>query len=318
MFGGGGPPIGGGGPPGRGAARPPLRRHPARAPGRRRPAAGAGARAGRARRRLHPAADGAREEAPHPDHAAHGVPGHAGAGHTPGRDHRAVHAAGTESRLVRHQPRPDAPPLRLRHRRRLRRALPRVDRGVGWRPVGPGPCHGPPGVVGHERPPGQGLPPPATTLARLLHRGEGRRGHEPHDQRHREPAAAAAGRVGPVRHSGPDDDRHHDLSLPHQRDAGRHHRLRRAATTGHHVVLVQAGLGARLRQGPRWDRAGAGRPLREPAGRPYRHRPQPAALQRRDASGHRRFVPRRQQLHRPYQRHLRAGLTADQRLRPSR
>ncbi len=81
-------------------------------------------------------------------------------------------------------------------------------------------------------------------------------------------------------------------------------------------VWFKRALGARLRQGPRRDRARPGRPVREPAGRPHRHRPQPAALQRRDASRHRRFVQGRQQLHRPHQRHLRARLTAHQRARP--
>ena len=73
-------------------------------------------------------------------------------------------------------------------------------------------------------------------------------------------------------------------------DAGRHHRLRRAAAAGHHVDLVQAGVRARLRQGARRHRPGAGRPLREPAGRAHRHGAQPAALQRRDAPRHRRLA----------------------------
>ena len=62
---------------------------------------------------------------------------------------------------------------------------------------------------------------------------------------------------------------------------------------------------------------GAGRPLREPAGRTHRHGAQPAALQRRDPPRHRRLLPGRQQLHRTHQRRLRARLTGHQRLRPA-
>ena len=104
--------------PGRGPGRPALRRHPARAAGRRRPAPGGGARARRVRRRLHPAADAARVEEADADHAC--------SWSTPacacwppllvGLD-RPVHPARPEPRLLRHQPRPDAAPLRLRRRR---------------------------------------------------------------------------------------------------------------------------------------------------------------------------------------------------------
>ena len=134
------------------------------------------------------------------------------------RAHRPVHPARPEPGLLRHQPRPDA--TRTTTSRVVvahGAAVPGVHRRLGWRPVGPGPRHRPAGLVGDERPAHQGVPPPAAALARLLHRGEGRRGHEPHDERHREPAAAAAGRAGPVRHSGPDHGRHHGLPLRHQR-----------------------------------------------------------------------------------------------------
>ncbi len=46
-------------------------------------------------------------------------------------------------------------------------------------------------------------------------------------------------------------------------------------------------------------------------------RAQPPALQRGDPPRHRGLVPRRQQLHGAHQRHLRAGLTGHQRLRPA-
>ena len=110
---------------------------------------------------------------------------------------------------------------------------------------------------------------------------------------------------------------HHRLPVRHEREAGRHHGLLRAASARHHVDLVQAGLRARLRQGARRHRARAGRPLREPAGRPHRHGTQPSALQRRDTPRHRRLLPRRQQLHGANQRHLRTGVTGHQRLRPA-
>ena len=46
-------------------------------------------------------------------------------------------------------------------------------------------------------------------------RREGRRAHDPDDERHREPPAAPPGRPGAVRHPGPDDDRHHGHPLHH-------------------------------------------------------------------------------------------------------
>ena len=144
-------------------------------------------------------------------------PGHVRAGRVLGGDDRPVHPARPEPRLLRHQPWPDAAPLRLRRRGAHGGAVPGVDRRVGQRAVRAGAGDGPPRLVGHERPAHQGVPPPAAALARLLHRGEGGRRHEPHDERHREPAAAAAGRAGPVRHSGPDHGRHHGLPLRHQR-----------------------------------------------------------------------------------------------------
>ena len=240
---------------GRGAGGTALRRDPARAAGGRRPPPQGGARPRRAGRRLHPAADGARVEEADAHLPAHGVPGHVRTGRLPGGHDRLVHPARSEPGLLCHQPRADAAPLRLRRRRGDGRAVPGGHHRFGQRAVWAGTGDGSPRLVGHERPAHKGVPPPAAALAGLLHRGEGRRRHEPHDQRHREPAAAAAGRAGPVRHSGPDHDRHHGLPLRHQREAGCHHRLRGAASPRHHVDLVQAGLRARLRQGARRHRA---------------------------------------------------------------
>ncbi len=169
--------------------------------------------------------------------------------------HRSVHPARPEPRLLRHQPRPDASPLRLRGRRGHGAAVPGLHRGLGRRAVGPGPGDGPPRLVGDERPAHQGVPAPPAAVARLLHRGEGRRRHEPYDERHREPSAAATGRAGPVRHSGADHARHHGLPVRDERDPGGYHDLRRPPATRRHVDLVQAGVRARLRQGPRRHRA---------------------------------------------------------------
>ena len=69
--------------------------------------------------------------------------------------------------------------------------------------------------------------------------------------------------------------------------------------------VVQAGLGARLRPGARRHRQRARRSVREPAWRPYRDGPQPAATERDPPSQRGRRLSGRQQLHRPGQRHLR-------------
>ena len=143
----------------------------------------------------------------------------------------------------------------------------------------------------------------------------GRR-HEPHDERHREPAAAPAGRAGAVRHPGPDDGRDHGLAVRDERGAGGDHRAGRPALPDRDVDLVPPGVRAWLRQGARRHRPRAGRPLREPPGRARRHGAQPPALQHRDAPRRRRLVPRRQQLHGPDRQHLRARVTGAQRVRP--
>ena len=54
-------------------------------------------------------------------------------------------------------------------------------------------------VAGDVRAPRAHVRPPATPVARLLHRREGGRDHDPHDERHRGAPAAAAGRPRPVR-----------------------------------------------------------------------------------------------------------------------
>ena len=172
-------------------------------------------------------------------------------------------------------------------------------------PALPGPGDRPAGRLGHERPAGQGLRPPPAAVARLLHRGEGRRGHDPHDQRHREPPAAPPGRPVAARHPGPDHGRHHRHPVRHQRAAGPHHRGADRAGAGRRLDLVQAGLRARLRRGARRDRQRAGRPVREPPRRPHRDRPQPPAPQRHPPPQRGRRLPRRQQLHGPRQRRLR-------------
>ena len=98
--------------------------------------------------------------------------------------------------------------------------------------------HGPVGGLGHERSAGQGLHPLAALVARLLHRGEGGRDHEPHDQRHREPAATAPGRAGPVRGPGSDHDRHHLHPAGLERRAGPDHHPARHPGPDHPVVVV--------------------------------------------------------------------------------
>ncbi len=104
----------------------------------------------------------------------------------------------------------------------------------GHRSARPGPGDRPPGRTRDERSPRQGVHPPPTPVTRLLHRGKGRRGHEPHDERHREPPAAAPGRARPVRHPGADDGGHHDHPVHHQRAAGPDHRAPHRAGAHRH------------------------------------------------------------------------------------
>ena len=125
--------------PGLGSGGTALRRHPARAAGRCRSAPGGGARPRRAGCPLHPAAVGARVEEADAHLAAHGVPRHVRAGRPPGRADRRLHPARPEPRFLRHQPRPDAAPLRLWRRHPHGRALPDLHRRVRRGPVGPGP-----------------------------------------------------------------------------------------------------------------------------------------------------------------------------------
>ena len=60
---------------------------------------------------------------------------------------------------------------------------------------------------------------PATPLARLLHRREGGRDHDPHDERHRVAPAAAAGRAPAVRAAGAHDGHRHRGAVLLQRRA---------------------------------------------------------------------------------------------------
>ena len=100
------------------------------------------------------------------------------------------------------------------------------------------------------------LRPPPAPVARLLHRREGGRDHDPHDQRHREPAAAAAGRARPVRRSGPDDGRRSPSSCSRYNvEAGADHaRCSSCPVLTAASLWFRARLRARLRPGPRRHR----------------------------------------------------------------
>ena len=64
-------------------------------------------------------------------------------------------------------------------------------------------------LAGDERPAHQGVHAPAAARARLLHQGEGRGDHDQDDQRHRAPAAVAAGWARSAGRPGADDGRDH-------------------------------------------------------------------------------------------------------------
>ena len=106
------------------------------------------------------------------------------------------------------------------------------------RPAQPGADDRPAGRPGDERPADQDLHPPPADVARLLHRREGGRDHDPHDERHREPPAAAPRRPGQLRRAGPDDGRDHRHPLHAQRATGDHHRARRGPGAHRPVPLV--------------------------------------------------------------------------------
>ena len=167
--------------------------------------------------------------------------------------------------------------------------------------------------AGHERPARQGLHPAPAPGPRLLHRGEGGRDHDPHDQRHREPAAAAAGRARSAGRAGADDGRDHRDPVHAERRADADHACAGDPDPDRAHDLVHARLTAWLRAGARRDRGRARRPLGEPPWRADGRRLQPPALERRPAPQRRRGLPRRQQLHRADQRDLRSG-HADARL----
>ena len=99
----------------------------------------------------------------------------------------------------------------------------RRGRGVGGRERLPGRDHRARRVARDVRAAGADVRPPATPLARLLHRREGGRDHDPHDERHRVAAAAAAGRPGAVRAAGAHHGRRHRRPLLLQRRARAHH-----------------------------------------------------------------------------------------------
>ncbi len=196
-------------PTGRARCRPAVRRDPVGAAGRRRPAAGRRAGPRRAGRQLH-----ASDRSPA---TSDGSPSGACSPSTPGCSSLAAVLVVVVERRRPGRPEADGDRASTRACRRITQhlwivvvvagAVPRVGARRRARPAGPGEGHRPARRVGHERPADQGLHPPPAPVARLLHRREGRRRHDPDDERHREPPAAPPGRARPVRHPGPDDGR---------------------------------------------------------------------------------------------------------------
>ena len=182
-----------------------------------------------------------------------------------------------------HPPRLDRP----RHHRHARH--PRCRR-LGDRERSAGRDHRARRVAGDVRAAGAHLRAPATPLARLLHRREGGRDHDPHDERHRVAPAAPAGRPAAVRAAGAHHGHRHRRPLLLQRRAHAHHAADDRAPPHRPVALVplivRQGLPARARR----HRRRVERPLGEPVRRAGRHRLQPgppqraAAPQRRPAS----------------------------------
>ncbi len=122
---------------------------------------------------------------------------------------------------------------------------------------------------------------PATPLARLLHRGEGGRDHDPHDERHRVAPAAAAGRAPAVRAAGAHDGHRHGGALLLQRRARRCITLLHDRPDPHRALaVVPVGVRQGVQPRPRRHRQRAQRPLREPVGRAGGHRLQPGPPQR--------------------------------------
>ena len=145
--------------PGLGPGRPALRRHPARAPSGRRPAARGRARTGRVRRRLHPAALGAR--------AKKRLTLTSLLMEYPGMCVLAAFLVGMIALFT--QLGPSLVSYAINHGLTPPHydygvvvahggAVPGVDRGVGQRAMGPSAGDRPPGVVGDERPAHQGVP----------------------------------------------------------------------------------------------------------------------------------------------------------------
>ncbi len=129
-------------------------------------------------------------------------------GRRPGRHRQCLQPGRPDADRHRHQPRPRAPQGLHRYRGGLGRLSGLRGHHRGGSALHDG-SHRPAGRLGHERPAGQDLHSPAAIVARLLHRGEGGRDHEPNDERYREPSAAAPGWPGAVRGAGPHHDRDH-------------------------------------------------------------------------------------------------------------
>ncbi len=144
-----------------------------------------------------------------------------------------------------------------------------------------------------------GVRSPAAPLPRLLHRREGRRDHDPHDQRHRIAATAHARRSAAVRAPGSHDGHRHGDPVLLQRRAHAHHAAHDRAVAHRTVVVVPLVVGPRLRAGARRDRERVERSLREPFGRARGHRLQPGPPQRAVPPQRDRLVPRRQRPHCP-------------------
>ena len=286
--------------------RPAVRRHPVGdAPGRR---AAVGRRA-RPRRRPAVEVVGGHVHAPHAGDRRQ-PPADADAAPPDDDAVRVLHPGGGALRAGRPVPQPEGH-RRRHHAARLDRAGHHRDprhprrRAVGARQRREGRDDRASGVARHVRPARAHLRAPATPFARLLHRGEGGRDHDPHDERHRIAPAAAAGRPPAVRAAGPHDgDRHRGAVLLQRRARADHappHRpgARRA------VAVVPLRVRQGLQPGARRHRRRAERPLREPLGRARGHRVQPGPAQRAAAPQRHRHVPRRQRPHRAHRGDLR-------------
>ena len=130
------------------------------------------------------------------------------------------------------------PHVPLRHRRPLLR----TDLHVDSRRVLPHPVGGQAHRAGDLPAAGARLLPLPAHVARLLHRRAGRPAHDPHDRRHREPAALPAGRRRPAPRAGPHPDRAHRAAGLLQPPPGRDHPAPRGADHAAHDRVVPARL----------------------------------------------------------------------------